>query len=79
MTAAINTIITLASSPRKALILIDTQNGNLRLAQNEALTMSYTYFPQWAGRTPALGAEDIPDKIVVTTYAQFWRMGKGQP
>ena len=31
-TAAINTIAALASSPRKALFLIDTQNGNLRLA-----------------------------------------------
>ena len=31
-TAAINTIAALASSPHKALFLIDTQNGNLRLA-----------------------------------------------
>ena len=70
-TAAINTIATLASSPRKVLFLIDTQNGNLRLAENEALTLPYTFFPQWAGRIPAFTGEIIPDKIVVSTYAQF--------
>lgn len=31
-TAAINIIAALASSPRKALFLIDTRNGNERLA-----------------------------------------------
>ncbi len=69
-TAAINTIAALASSPRKALFLIDTQNGNLRLAQNEALTLPYTFFTETAGR-PITWGELPPEKIVVTTYAQF--------
>jgi len=50
MTAAINTIAALTSLPRKALFLIDTQNGNLRLAQNVALTLLYTFFAETAGR-----------------------------
>ena len=78
-TAAINNIAALASSPRKALFLIDTQNGNLRLAQNEALTLPYAFFPQWAGRTPSFTGEDIPDKIVVTTYAQLGVWVKDNP
>lgn len=69
-TAAINTIAALASSPRKALFLIDTQNGNLRLAQNEALTLPYAFFAETAGRSITWG-ELPPEKIVVTTYAQF--------
>lgn len=69
-TAAINKIAALASSPRKALFLIDTQNGNLRLAQNEALTLPYVFFPETAGCDITWG-ELPPEKIVVTTYAQF--------
>lgn len=71
-TAAINKIAALASAPRKALFLIDTRNGNERLAMNDALTKPYTFFEMYAG-TAALpfGEEDLPDKIVVTTYAQF--------
>jgi hypothetical protein len=69
-TAAINKIAALASSPRKALFLIDTQNGNLRLAQNEALTLPYAFFEETAGRAITWG-ELPPEKIVVTTYAQF--------
>ena len=36
-TASINKIAPLASCPRKALYLIDTKNGNERLARNPAL------------------------------------------
>jgi len=77
-TAAINTIAALASSPRKALFLIDTQNGNLRLAQNEALTLPYTFFAETAGRSITWG-ELPPEKIVVTTYAQFGVWVKDNP
>ena len=77
-TAAINKIAALASSPRKALFLIDTQNGNLRLAQNEALTLPYTFFVEMAGR-PITWGELPPDKIVVTTYAQFGVWVKDNP
>ena len=69
-TAAINKIAALASSPRKALFLIDTQNGNLRLAQNEALTKPYVFFEETAGCDITWG-ELPPDKTVVSTYAQF--------
>ena len=69
-TAAINKIAALASSPRKALFLIDTQNGNRRLVLNEALTLPYTFFVETAGRSITWG-EMPPEKIVITTYAQF--------
>lgn len=77
-TAAINTIAALASSPRKALFLIDTQNGNLRLAQNEALTLPYAFFAETTGRSITWG-ELPPEKIVVTTYAQFGVWIKDNP
>ena len=77
-TAAINKIAALASSPRKALFLIDTQNGNLRLAQNEALTLPYAFFAETAGRSITWG-ELPPEKIVVTTYAQFGVWVKDNP
>ena len=77
-TAAINKIAALASSPRKALFLIDTQNGNLRLAQNEALTRPYAFFAETAGRSIIWG-ELPPEKIVVTTYAQFGVWVKDDP
>ena len=43
-TAAINKLAPLASSPRKALFLIDTHNGNVRLANEEPLTMPYVFY-----------------------------------
>ena len=43
-TAAISKLAPLASSPRKALFLIDTQNGNVRLANEDALTMPYQFY-----------------------------------
>ena len=62
----------MASSPHKALFLIDTQNGNLRLAQNEALTRPYVFFENYAGASHLpFGEEDLPNKTVVSTYAQF--------
>ena len=77
-TAAINTIAVLASSPRKALFLIDTQNGNLRLAQNKALILPYAFFVETTGRSITWG-ELPPEKIVVTTYAQFGVWVKDNP
>lgn len=77
-TAAINTVAALASSPRKALFLIDTQNGNLRLVQNEALTLPYAFFAETTGRSITWG-ELPPEKIVVTTYAQFGVWVKANP
>ena len=77
-TAAINTIAALASSPRKALFLIDTQNGNLRLVQNEALILPYVFFAETAGRNITWG-ELPPEKIVITTYAQFGVWVKDNP
>lgn len=70
-TAAINRIAALASSPHKALFLIDTHNGNVRLAKNKALTMPYVFFPECV-RNPCFPSDELQkDKIVVTTYAQF--------
>lgn len=77
-TAAINKIAALASSPRKALFLIDTQNGNLRLAENDALTLPYVFFVETAGGNIAWG-ELPPAKIVATTYAQFGVWVKDNP
>ena len=45
-TASINKIAPLASCPRKALYLIDTKNGNERLARNPALTMPYHFYEE---------------------------------
>ena len=42
-TCAINRIAALASSPKKALFLIDTTNGFQRLAQEEKLTTPYLW------------------------------------
>lgn len=77
-TAAIKKIAALASSPRKALFLIDTQNGNQRLAQNEALIMPYVFFAETAGTNMTWG-ELLPDKTVVSTYAQFGVWVKDNP
>lgn len=69
-TCAINRIATLASSPKKALFLIDTTNGFQRLAQEEKLTTPYLWYPETiAGRY--FNADRIDDKVVVATYARF--------
>ena len=78
-TAAINVIIKLASSPRTALFLIDTKNGNRRLAQEDALTMPYAFYEECHKHTRFPSAEFDPDKIVVTTYAQFGVWEKHNP
>lgn len=68
-TCAINRIAPLASSPRKALYLIDTRNGCERLSQEEKLTTPYQYYADdIAGRYFNF---EVPDKVVVTTYARF--------
>lgn len=68
-TCAINKIAPLASSPQKAIYLIDTRNGCERLAQDDNLTTPYQWYPEqmeghWFGN-------DFPDKVVVATYARF--------
>ena len=70
-TAAINKLAPLASSPRKALFLIDTHNGNVRLANEEALTMPYQFY-EYSIKNAAFPFNDgDATKIVATTYAQF--------
>ena len=69
-TCAINRIAPLASSPRKALYLIDTKNGCQRLSQEEKLTTPYLWYPETiAGKY--FNADRIDDKVVVATYARF--------
>ena len=71
-TAAINTIAAFASSPRKALYLIDTSSGRDRLEKNEHLTRPYVFFEVYASYTSfPVPEDDIPDKVVVATYAKF--------
>ena len=69
-TCAINRIAPLASSPRKALYLIDTKNGCQRLSQEDKLTTPYLWYPETiAGKY--FNADSIDDKVVVATYARF--------
>lgn len=69
-TCAINRIAPLASSPRKALYLIDTRNGCERLSQEEKLTTPYMWYPETIARN-SFNSEAIDDKVVVATYARF--------
>lgn len=68
-TCAINRIASLASSPRKALYLIDTRNGCERLSQEPLLTTPYQDYAD--GIAGKLFSFDYPDKVVVATYARF--------
>ena len=68
-TCAINHIAPLASSPRKALYLIDTKNGCQRLSQEEKLTTPYQYYADDVAGN--YFSSEIPDKVVVATYARF--------
>ena len=71
-TAAINTIAALVSSPRKALYLIDTSSGRDRLEKNEYLTRPYVFFEVYTSYTSfPIPEGEIPDKVVVATYAKF--------
>ena len=71
-TAAINTIASLASSPRKALYLIDTSSGRDRLEKNEHLTRPYVFVEVYTSYTSFPVPEgEIPDMVVVATYAKF--------
>ena len=78
-TASINKIAPLASCPRKALYLIDTKNGNERLAQNPALTMPYHFYEESIANRYFCADELEPDKVVITTYAQFGVWAKHNP
>lgn len=69
-TCAINHIAPLASSPKKALYLIDTRNGCERLAKEEKLTTPYLWYPETIAER-CFNAEHIDDKVVVATYARF--------
>lgn len=69
--AAIYKLASQASTPRKALFLIDTRNGNLRLAKEDGITLPYAFYEDSINFHYFFG-EDFPqDKIVATTYAQF--------
>ena len=70
-TAAINVISKQASSPRTALMLIDTRNGMERLAQEKVLTTPYAFYEDSIHQTWFPSDEFNPSKIIVTTYAQF--------
>ena len=70
-TAAINVISKYASSPRTALMLIDTRNGMERLAQEKVLTTPYAFYEESIHQTWFPSDEFDPTQIVVTTYAQF--------
>ena len=70
-TAAINVISKQASSPRTALILIDTRNGMERLAKEKVLTTPYAFYEESIHQTWFPSDEFDPSKIIVTTYAQF--------
>lgn len=65
----------LTSCPRKTLFLIDTHNSNVRLANEEALTMPYVLYEQGIKNAVFPFTDGDPSKIVATTYAQFgvWR------
>ena len=69
-TCAINRIAPLASSPKKALYLIDTRNGCERLSQEEKLTTPYKWYPETIAEK-YFNADRIDDKVVVATYARF--------
>ena len=70
-TAAISKLAPLASNPRKALFLIDTHNGNVRLANEEPLTMPYVFYEYSIKNAAFPFTDGDPTKIVATTYAQF--------
>lgn len=78
-TASINKIAPLVSCPRKALYLIDTKNGNERLAKNSALTMPYHFYEESIANRYFCADELEPDKVVITTYAQFGVWAKHNP
>lgn len=69
-TAAIQTMAAWASSPRKALYLIDTRNGCQRLAMNDKLTLPDVFYEGMTGSglVPFLQEQN---QVVVATYAQF--------
>ncbi len=53
------------------MFLIDTHNGNVRLAREEALTMPYVFYEYSIENKAFPFTDSDPNKIVATTYAQF--------
>ena len=68
-TCAINTIAPMASSPKKAIYLIDTRIGKERLSLLPELTTPYYAYPESIARRDGFFEDD--DKVAVTTHAQF--------
>ena len=69
-TAAINVISKQASSPRTALILIDTKNGMERLAQEKVLTTPYAFYEESIQQAWFPSNEFDPTQIVVFFFGQ---------
>ena len=68
-TAAINKIASLASSPKKALYLIDTRIGKERLSKKPELVTPFYAYPDAIVKHYGFFEDD--KKVGVTTYAQF--------
>lgn len=68
--AAINKIASLASSPRKAIYLIDTRIGKDRLSLEKKLSVPYYAYAD-SIYNPNIGFFENMEKVGVTTYAQF--------
>jgi len=68
-TCAINTIAPLASSPKKAIYLIDTRLGKERLGLLPELTTPYVCYSEAIANDSGFFEND--KEVVVTTYAQF--------
>ena len=71
-TCAINKIVPLASSPLKAIYLIDTRIGKERLSHEEGLHAPTPFYENIiaSGNTKFVNSDDR-DSVAVTTYAQF--------
>ena len=69
-TAARKIILPQASSPKKAIYLIDTQLGNERLALEDGLIMPPDFYADSVVHSFFPSEEDLKD-VCVTTYAQF--------
>ena len=68
--AAINIIAPLASSPSKALYLIDTKNGCRRIANEKGMALPCLFYESTLNSS--FPYKDFDEtKVVVTTYAQF--------
>ena len=68
-TAALNKIAPLASSPKKAIYLIDTKIGKERLSRKPELVIPFYAYPDAISKHYGFFEDD--KKVGVTTYAQF--------